>query len=220
MIAIGVGMKIAVLAANGRTGKVFVEQALAAGHSVRAGVYGTNNLPSQNHLALVPCDATNEADVTNLLRDQDAVVSFIGHVKGSPPEVQANAMRTLIKIMKKLQIQRVVSLTGTGVRFPGDKITLIDRILNLAVSIVDPAGVADGRKHVEVLQRSGLDWTVIRVLKLQNVAPTPFQLAEHGPTKWFVGREEVAQAALQVLEQNSFVRQAPIIGKPRKEHRD
>lgn len=211
-------MRLAVLAANGRTGRVFVEQALAAGHSVNAGVYGTSNLPAHKNLHIVQCDATNETDVTRLLRGQDAVVSFIGHVKGSPSNVQTDAMRTLIKVMKKLQIKRIVSLTGTGVRFPGDKITLVDRILNLAVGIVDPARVADGRKHMQVLQQSGLDWTVIRVLKLQNVTPKPFKLIEHGPTKWYVGREEVAQAALQVLQQNSFVRQAPIISKLGKEH--
>ncbi|HEX8762923.1 MAG TPA: NAD(P)H-binding protein, partial [Candidatus Saccharimonadales bacterium] len=192
-------MKIAVLAANGRTGKVFVEQALAAGHSVNAGIYGTNNLPPHKNLTIVSCDATRDADVTRLLQAQDAVVSFIGHIKGSPPSVQTNAMHTLTKVMKKLQIKRIVSLTGTGVRFPGDKITLLDRVLNLAVSIIDPARVTDGREHVEVLQESGLDWTVIRVLKLQNVVPKPFKLTEHGPTKWYVGREEVAQAALEVL---------------------
>ena len=207
-------MKIAVLAANGRTGKAFVEQALAAGHSVNAGIYGSNNLAAHKNLTVMPCDATNETEVAHLLRGQDAVVSFIGHVKGSPPEVQANAMRTLVKVMKKLHIQRVVSLTGTGVRFPGDKITLVDRILNMAVSVIDPARVEDGRQHARILQTGDLDWTIVRVLKLQNVAPRPFKLTEHGPTKWYVGREEVAQAVLQLLEDNSFICQAPIISKP------
>lgn len=212
-------MNIAVLAANGRTGKVFVEQALQAKHSVNAGIYGNNSLPPHKNLKVTKCDATNEADVTNLLRGQDAVVSFIGHVKGSPPNVQAHAMRTLINALQTLRIKRVVSLTGTGVRFPGDKITLIDRVLNFAVGIIDPARVNDGRKHVEILQQSELDWTVIRVLKLQNVAPRPFKLTQYGPTKWYVGREEVAQAVLQVLEQNSFLRQAPIISKPKRNTR-
>ena len=116
--------------------------------------------------------------------------------------------------MKELDIKRLVSLTGTGVRFSADKISLIDRILNLSISIIDPARVKDGKNHVEVLKRSALDWTVIRVLKLQNVPPKPFELREHGPTKWYVGRQEVAQAVLQVLEQRSFIKQAPIIGRP------
>ena len=205
-------MRIAVLAASGRSGKLFVERALAAGHSVRAGVHRSNNLAPHERLDIVQCDATNTDDLVRLLEGQDAVVSFIGHVKGSPPHVQTDAMRALVGVMHEQKISRVVSLTGTGVRFPGDKVTLIDRLLNLAISILDPARVSDGRDHVRVLQQSDLSWTVIRVLKLQNTKPRPFALHEHGTTKWYVSREEVALAALQVLENNSFVNQAPIVG--------
>jgi hypothetical protein len=63
--------------------------------------------------------------------------------------------------------------------------------------------------------RSGLDWTIIRVLKLQNIRTKPFELLENGPTKLFVSREEVAQAVLQVIEDKSFIQQAPIISKPK-----
>lgn len=191
-----------------------MEAALARGHSVRAGVHGVDTLAPHERLTIVQCDATNPADVADLLEGQEAVVSFIGHVKGSPPHVQTDAMHVLLETMQQKGIRRVVSLTGTGVRFPGDHITVVDRVLNLAVSIVDPARIKDGQDHVEVLRQSQLDWTVVRVLKLQNVPPKPYLLKEHGPTKWYVGREEVAQAVLQVLEEHSFIGQAPIIGKP------
>jgi len=207
-------MKIAVIAANGRSGQAFVESALAAGHTVRAGARSKNHLKPHPNLTVVECDATNEAQLKNLLADQEAVASFIGHVKGSEPNVQTMAIEKVIGVMDALGMKRLVSLTGTGVRFPGDKISLIDRFLNLSISIIDPPRVKDGKNHVEALKRSALDWTVIRVLKLQNTLPKPFALTEHGPTKWYVGRQEVAQAVLQVLEQHSFIKQAPIISKP------
>lgn len=207
-------MNIAVLAANGRSGRAFVSHALAAGHSVRAGVHGSvNQLGEHPNLSVVSCDATNAHEVKRLIKGQEAVVSFIGHVKGSPSRVQTQAMHVLADAMSEEDIRRVVSLTGTGVRMPGDRISLVDRVLNAAVEIVDPQRIQDGRAHVEVLKESGLDWTVIRVLKLQNIKPKPFTLTPSGPTKWVVGRGEVAQAALQVLEENSFIRQAPIISK-------
>ena len=56
---------------------------------------------------------------------------------------------------------RLISLTGTGVRFPGDKITLIDRILNLSISIIDPKRIKDGKNHVTLLKNSDLDWYVM-----------------------------------------------------------
>jgi putative NADH-flavin reductase len=207
-------MKIAVVAANGRSGQAFVETALDAGHTIRAGARNKSHLKPRPNLTVVECDATNETQLKNLMSGQDAVASFIGHVKGSDPNVQTISIQKIVSVMKEVGIKRLVSLTGTGVRFPGDKISLIDRLLNLSIGIVDPARVKDGKNHVEVLKDSGLDWTVIRVLKLQNVVSNKFELREHGPTKWYVSRLDVAQAVLRVLEQHSFIQQAPIICKP------
>lgn len=205
-------MRIAVIAANGRLGKAFVEAALKAGHSVRGGVRGMNTLATHPNLEVVACDATNADELRVLLAGQEVVVSAIGHVKGSAPDVQTVATQVIVDVMTELGIKRYVDVTGTGVRFAGDKITLIDRFLNMGVGIVDPSRVKDGIDHQEVLKSSGLDWTTIRVLKLQNVPPKPFTLRLHGPTKVFVGREEVAGAMLEVVEGGGFLREAPMVG--------
>ena len=207
-------MVIAVIAAGGRSGQMFVKAALEAGHRVRAGVRGQNPFPPNDNLQTFECDATDKKQLANLLQGADAVVSLIGHVKGSPANVQTEAIKNVVQVMGQLGIKRLISLTGTGARMPGDKITLMDRFLNLGVGIVDPARVRDGRDHLEVLKQGDLDWTVIRVLKLQNVAPRTYTLTEHGPTKTYVGREEVTQAILQVLKAGSFIKQAPIISPP------
>ena len=204
-------MRIAVVAANGRLGKAFVEAALKAGHSVRGGVRGVNTLKAHPNLEIVPCDATNADELRVLLAGQEVVVSAIGHVKGSAPDVQTVATQVIVDVMTELGIKRYVDVTGTGVRFAGDKITLIDRFLNLGVGIMDPSRVKDGIDHQEVLKASDLDWTTIRVLKLQNVPAKPFSLKLHGPTKAYVGREEVASAMLQVIENYSFIQEAPIL---------
>lgn len=206
-------MKIAVIAANGRSGKAFVEAALKAGHSVVAGVRGAHAFEPHKNLVVAECEATNPEQVELLIRGQDAVVSFIGHVKGSPARVQTNAMNVICDVMNKQGMTRIVSLTGTGVRFPGDRIGFVDRFLNAGISVIDPARIQDGKDHVQVLQQSSLDWTVLRVLKLENIKPTPFVLSENGPTKWVVSREDVAKAALEVLEQGSFIKKAPILSK-------
>ena len=204
-------MKIAVIAANGRSGQAFVKEALMAGHSVHAGSLTVGTLPPHPNLVEVVCDATKEADLIKLITGQDAVASFIGHVKGSAPDVQTKAIEKVVTVMESLGVSRITSLTGTGCRFEGDKITVIDRFLNAAVSIIDPNRIKDGLRHVEVLKQSQLEWTIIRVLKLQNVSASSFVLREHGPTKVYVSRDDVAVAVLEVLENHSFVRQAPII---------
>jgi putative NADH-flavin reductase len=204
-------MKIAVIAANGRSGQAFVAAALAAGHSVRAGVFGENPFKPQENLQVVPCDARKSAQVSALIRGTDAVVSLIGHARGVTADVQTVAMRKIIDAMHRNKLHRIVSLTGTGVRYPGDHVSLLDRMLNFGLGLVDAHRIQDGNEHAELLGKSGLDWTIIRVLKLTDAEPESFQLNEHGPAKSFVSRQEVAQAILQVLTEESFIRKAPIM---------
>lgn len=205
-------MKIAVIAANGRLGKVFVEEALANGHDVTAGIRGESRLTPHSSLTIMQCDATQIDDVTNLIKEHDIVVSCIGHVKSSRPNVQTAATKNIVTVMEALQLKRFIDVTGTGVRFPDDKITFIDRILNLGISVIDPSRVKDGQNHQKVLLKSDLDWTTIRILKLQNVPVAPYELRLNGPTKIYVGRREVARAMLTVINNHSFIKQAPIIG--------
>lgn len=204
-------MKIAVISASGRSGQAFVKAALAAGHVVRGGTRHPDNSSTSQNLKVVTCDATKLEDVRRLVKGQDVVVSLIGHVKGSPPDVQTVATKNVIQAMDEANIKRYVGLTGTGARLPGDHQNFVDHFLNFGVRVFDPPRVSDGVEHLKLLQKSDLDWTVLRVLKLQNVAPKPYRLTEHGPTKWYVGRTEVAQAILQVVEEHSFIRKAPII---------
>lgn len=207
-------MNIAVIAADGRSGRAFVKAALAAGHVVYAGVRGASGLKEDKNLKVLQCDAIDPLDVRNLIHGADAVVSLIGHVRGSTPMVQTDAMGVIVSEMKKAGIRRIVSLTGTGVRFDGDKITIMDRILNLGISVIDPDRVRDGREHAEVLKRSGLDWTILRVLKLQNAHQSDFVLKDHGPTKLYVSRKDVAQAVMHVLrDPKKYSGKAPILSK-------
>ncbi len=206
-------MKFAVMSANGRTGAEFVAAALASGHTVQAGVYGQPELTiAHPNLKIVRCDGTNIENVRALLTGQDAVISFLGHVKGSPKNVQTDTMNNILTVMKEQSIKRLVTLTGTGVRFAEDKISFIDRLLNIGISIIDPARVHDGIHHVDLIKTSDTDWTVLRVLKLQKTNPQPYHLSAHGPARLITGRSTVAKAALEVLENHSFIRQAPIIG--------
>lgn len=206
-------MNIAVIAANGRLGRAFVAEALAAGHTVTAGIRNKHAFQPHDRLKVMICDATDVTRLRQLLEGQDAVASAIGHVKGSKADVQTVATKALVAAMNELSLRRFVTVTGTGVRVSGDRIPLIDRVANFAIGRIDPQRIRDGKNHAKVLQESDLEWTLVRVLKLQNTAAKPFVLTPHGPTKVFVSRTETAKAMLQVLEQGTFVRQSPILSK-------
>jgi nucleoside-diphosphate-sugar epimerase len=204
-------MKIAVIGAGGRTGVEFVQTALAAGHEVNAGIHSKNPFKHHHHLNVIRCDSTSIDDVRRLLRDQDAVVSLIGHVQGSPINLQTQTIDTVIDVMNEYGIKRLISLTGTGVRFGGDEIPFIDRLMNAGISFIDPIRVKDGNEHADHIKKTNLDWSILRVLKLQNIPTKPYTLTKHGPTKIFVGRKEVAKAILEMLELKRFFQKAPML---------
>ena len=206
-------MKIAVIGANGKTGKVFVDEAVQHGHEVRAGVYRNNEFTASDYIEVVRCDALKIADVEKLIKGCDAVVSLIGHGKDSPAFLQTTATSNTLSAMKKLGITRFVSLTGTGVRKDGDEPSLIDRILNFAVQIADPARIHDGKAHAEVVKESDVEWTIIRVLKLTDFRPHKYRLTDHGPARLLASRATVAVAILHVLVEGSHKKLMPVVSK-------
>jgi putative NADH-flavin reductase len=207
-------LTIAVVAATGRSGQAFVHEAIGAGHHVIAGIHSNSPFTPDDHLTTIRCDATMAADIDRLTIGADVVASFIGHTDRAHPDVQTKATARIVAACERHGIARVISLTGTGVRTTGDRITLLDRFLNVSIQIIDPDRVSDGKNHADVLSRTNLEWTIIRVLKLQNTRPKAFELKLHGPAQTLVSRQEVARAVLQVIEARSFIREMPIISRP------
>lgn len=204
-------MKIAVIGANGKTGQVFVNEAVQRGYEVRAGVFRTNSFKKSDYINVMQCDATKLEDVEKLIAGCDVVVSLIGHVKGSPAFLQTSATANILSAMKKQNMTRVISLTGTGVRIAGDTPSLVDRMLNIAVKFADPERIVDGIAHADVLRESDLEWTLLRVLKLTDLPIHRYKLSSGGPARLLVSRHVVADALLKIIEDKSFTKQAPIV---------
>lgn len=207
-------MKVAVIAENSRSGQFFIKQALINNIEINAGINQKNNLPSDKLITLIKCNALIKSDVMNLISGCDAVVSFIGHRRSSPANLQSEAITNVIESMNELGLKRLISLTGTGVRQPGDKISIIDRILNLSISIIDPKRIKDGIRHADIIQNSALDWSIVRVLKLDNFKTKKYKLTKNGPTKVLSSRNEVGLAVVELLLNNNFIKEMPIISKP------
>lgn len=204
-------MNIAVFGAGGKSGRIFIDRALAEGHVVTANTFNSNTLPEHSNLTIVKGDATDQRTVKRVISGAEVVVSLVGHRKGSTSDMQTTVIRNCIAMMKQEDIKRLVSLTGTAVRTNDDIVPLYDYVANYLVSKVDPGRILDGQNHAATLAKSDLDWTIIRVLKLHSGPARTYTLREHGPTKFLTSRHEVATAILDVIESNQFIKKMPII---------
>lgn len=125
-------MKLAIFGAAGRTGIPLVQQALEGGNDVVALVRTPSKLSIKNErLTMVQGDAAHLADVERAVQGADAVLSVLGHVKGSEPDILTQAIRNIITAMDKYDVKRLVSLSGASVYAPQDKPKLVNRLIKI-----------------------------------------------------------------------------------------
>lgn len=209
-------MKICIFGADGRTGIEVLKSAKRHGFEIKAFVYSKGKADfAEDGIEIVKGDVQNYDQVLQACMNVDAVISTIGHIKGSDPKMQTNGTANIVKAMRENNVSRIISLTGTGVRIDGDKPSIIDIILNFFVQIVDPNRVADGIGHAKVLQNSGLDWTIVRVLKLGNSqkAISKYELTNGGPAELLTSRKKVAEAMVSLVNDKNYIGKMPVISK-------
>lgn len=207
-------MRVAVFGATGRTGRLLVEQALEGGHGVTAFVREASRLEVKHErLSVVEGDVRDGARVEEAVSGADAVLAALGHVKGSPGDVQTEGTRRIVEAMRGCGVRRLVSLTGAGVRDEEDRPKLVDRAIVALMERVQPAVLEDGRRHVEVIRQSGLDWTVVRGPRLTDGPRTGnyrvgYVGCESG-TK--VSRADVAEFMLARSRDQDYIGRMPMV---------
>jgi uncharacterized protein YbjT (DUF2867 family) len=146
-------MNLVVLGATGRTGRLVVEQALAAGHTVTALVRSPQKLATGNsNLRVVAGQATDASAVSGALEGADAVISTLGG-SGS---VIADSTRAIVAAARQTGVSRVVVLSSFFIE--RDRLNPVSRLLT---GIAMGALIKDKNAGEKVLRQSDLDWTIV-----------------------------------------------------------
>jgi putative NADH-flavin reductase len=207
-------MTLAILGATGRTGRSLVKAALEAGHSVRALVRNMPSLDTQNpHIEPVQGDATDPASVDAVVQGADGVLCVIGHARDAPKDLLTKAARNLVNSMQKHGVQRLIYLTGAGVRFPEDQPRMPDRFIRAGLKLFAPALLDDSILAVDVIRNSALDWTIVRGPMLTQDPGSHQYRADWvgGNVGTKAARETVAQFMLDELHAGTWVHKAPVV---------
>ena len=110
-------MKVAVFGANGPTGRLVVEQALAAGHHVTAATRKPDEFPlTSPHLEVVASDVMDPQGVERVIAGSQAVISTYG-VPYSTSEitVYSHGITNIMQSMTSNGIDRLVCVSSTTV---------------------------------------------------------------------------------------------------------
>ncbi|MFC0678755.1 NAD(P)-dependent oxidoreductase [Lysobacter korlensis] len=205
---------IALFGATGRTGARVLARAIDGGHQVRALVRDPGNVAIRSAaLTLIPGDVLDAAAVEETVAGSDAVLSLFGHRKDSPKTLQTDGTRNIVDAMRRQGVSRIVSLSGGGLRAAEDQPTAADTVIRFLLKRLSGHVLADAERHLEVLQQSGLDWTVVRGPRLLDTPATGSYrvgwVGADSSTK--ISRDDLADFLLSQVDDPSWSRRMPFV---------
>jgi putative NADH-flavin reductase len=208
-------MKVVVFGASGRVGSRVVELLLAEGHEVFAVVHSRDIFQGTPHLYVRKMDVHDAAAVAEVLGGAGAVISTLSSWGSKQGDVLSSAMRAIIPAMDSQNVKRIVSLTGNAAFIQEDKPSLAQKAGRAMLQKIAPGVVADGEKHMAILRKSDLDWTVLRSPTMNNRGKEDYVLSAKlsNPTDT-INRQAVAKAMVAELHDSTWLRKAPNIWRP------
>lgn len=206
--------QVTVFGANGKVGRQVVDEALRRGYHVVAFVHRSSQLESSPQLKIVQGNIYSLEDVDAALEGSDSVISALGSWGAPNKDILTVGMKHIISSMQRRGIRRIVSLTGSEARASGDHLGIIHRLMHLALGVAAGKVLVDGERHIAQLEKSQLDWTVIRSPIMSSAEPNndQYQLNQKRPYPWVrVSRRLIILAMVDGIHDHTWRHKAPFI---------
>jgi len=186
-------VNLVVLGASGGTGRLVVEQALAAGHTVTALVRSPERLTLRNpNLHVMAGQATDPSAVARALDGADALISTLGG-NGS---LISDSTQAIIDAAPKAGVSRVVVLSSFLVE--RDR---FDPVTRLLTGLAMGSMIKDKSAGEKALRDSDLDWTIVYASGLTDGPPSGSVVVLTEGRKWSlshrIARADVAAWLVQ-----------------------
>jgi uncharacterized protein YbjT (DUF2867 family) len=209
-------MKILVVGASRGIGRQTVKQALDRGHQVTALARHPEKIGLQRpHLKFVSADVMDAKALQKAMAGQEAVICTLGLPTAQaigPPiakrsYVLSTGTRNILTAMQAKKVKRLLCVTAIG---SGDSVKQCTPMARLVLRYGLRWLFKEKDRQEALIQKSGLDWTIIRPTALTNgrlkgakvEAGLPSGILTH------VSRADVAAAILDLLDQPESYKKA------------
>ena len=168
-------MNVLVIGAAGKTGRLTVERAVAAGHTVTAFVRDAAKYPAPPGVKVAAGDATDPVALTSAMAGQDAVIDTVGGKKPwKHSELERTVARAVLTAMRQHGTRRLIVVSAYGV---GDSIAQVGFVVRHLVLPTFLRGSTADKAAMEAVVRTahsvgGPDYVLVRPAVLSDRPPT------------------------------------------------
>lgn len=210
-------MRILVIGAAGRTGRLVVERALGHGHEVTVlARRPLSDHSSDPRIRSLTGDVLEFDVVSSAVQGHDAVIVTIGRGRDAFAPLHEPAIANIVHAMALHGVQKLSVLSAAGTFARTDpNISLKFRLLMATTS---RAAYDDLEGMERRVMASALDWTIVRARALSDDPATgDYRISLDGsipPSKGRVSRDDVAGVLLKAVETTTYRRRAVVVAAP------
>ncbi|MEO7214477.1 NAD(P)H-binding protein [Mucilaginibacter sp.] len=214
-------MRILILGATGRTGKLILQEALQQGYEVNVLVRDRSLMSVHPVLTVFEGSPADSKMLNNAMKGCDAILSALNISRNSdfpwarlrtPQDFLSKVAELIIDLAPQNNIDRIIITSAWGTSDTRGEIPwwfkwVIDNS-NVGVAY------SDHERQEGLFAASVLNYTIVRPSGLVNSAkrkPVIVSLNNQPKPRFTISRGDVAGFILQVLQDNLFVRQMPVI---------
>jgi putative NADH-flavin reductase len=196
-------MKLFLLGATGRTGKLVIEQALRRGHAVTAVVRQSSAgrfMPANAGLHVVVADPRDADTLAPSLAGHDAVISCLGQRSRQDATLLRDSADAIVTAMNRAGVRRFL-VVSQGLLFPSRNPVVVLLRAMLRRHVVDT--VAMERR----VAASKLDWTIVRPPRLVDGGAARGYRVEIGSRPrhaWAIQYGDLAALLLDAAEKDRY----------------
>ena len=215
-------MKLLLLGATGRTGKLITETALQKGYPVNCLVRSPEKLLIDHHnISLFEGSPLDKDLLQKAMIDCDAVVSALNVSRTSdfpwaklrsPKNLMSDTMKNVIALMNEQQVKRLIVCSAWGAAETKKDIPYWFRwfIDNSNIG----AAYQDHERQEAIIKDSTLDWTIVRPVGLTNSKKERQVIVSYDnlpKPKMTISRHGLAQFMIDSLNDESLIGKLPVI---------
>jgi putative NADH-flavin reductase len=163
-------MKLVVFGSTGGIGTQVVEQALAAGQLVTAVARRTSAITTRHeNLEVIQGDVLEPQTIDKVLNGKDVVVSAIGVHDRAPTSLYSEGIANMLQAMQAAHVRRLMCVSASGLQ-PGP---VWQRLFAKPILwAVFKEMYSDLVRMEAIVERSPIDWTILRPPRLTNAPRT------------------------------------------------